>query len=71
MAVIAVFCNFLFGYGARHTERRYRLFVVLPLIVAISFFLIADLDSPRGGIIHVFPHNLMSLSHSISAPAAP
>ena len=71
MAVIAVCCNFLFGYGARHSERRYRLFLVLPLIVAISFFLIADLDSPRGGVIHVFPQNLISLSHSISGSAAP
>ena len=65
MAIIAVCCNFLFGYAARHNERRYRLFFVLPLIVSISFFLISDLDSPRGGIIHVFPHNLISLSGSI------
>ena len=69
MAVIAVCCNFLFGYAARHSERRYRLFFILPLIVAIAFFLIADLDSPRGGVIHVFPHNLISLSDSISGVA--
>jgi hypothetical protein len=72
MAVIAICCNLLFGYGARHSERRYRLFFVLPLIVAISFFLISDLESPRGGVIHVLPHNLISLSHSISTvPAIP
>jgi hypothetical protein len=72
MAVIAVCCNFLFGYAARHSERRYRLFLVLPLIVAIAFFLIADLDSPLSGVIDVFPHNLISVSQSISsAPAAP
>jgi len=66
LAVIAVFCNFLFGYAARHAERRYKLLLVLPLIVAISFFLISDLDSPRGGVIHVLPQNLMTLSRSIS-----
>jgi hypothetical protein len=66
ITAIAVFCNFLFGYAARHAARRYRLFFVLPLIVAISFFLISDLDSPSGGIIHVRPPNLMSLSRSIS-----
>jgi hypothetical protein len=72
MAVIAICCNFLFGYAARHSERKYRLFLVLPLIVAISFFLISDLDSPRGGVIHVFPRNLITLSHSISnLPEAP
>jgi hypothetical protein len=66
MGVIAVFCNLLFGYAARHAARRYRLLLVLPLIVAISFFLISDLDSPRGGVIHIHPQNLISLSHSIS-----
>jgi hypothetical protein len=72
VAAIAVFCNFLFGYAARHSERKYRLFLVLPLIVAISFFLISDLDSPRGGVIHVFPRNLISVSQSISGvPAIP
>ena len=30
-----------------------KLFMVLPLVVAVSFFLIADIDSPRGGVIRV------------------
>jgi hypothetical protein len=34
---------------------------VLPLIVSISFFLIADIDSPRGGVILVHPENLLNL----------
>jgi hypothetical protein len=33
--------------------------------VAISFFLIADMDSPRGGVIRVAPQNLISLSSSL------
>jgi hypothetical protein len=70
IVVIAVCCNFLFGYAAGHPERRYRLFLVLPLIVAISFFLISDLDSPHGGVIRVLPKNLISLSQSISSPPA-
>ena len=37
----------------------------MPLIVAISFFLIADIDSPRGGVIRVSPQNLMSLADSL------
>src|SRR6266436_1514075 len=43
MAVIAVCCNWLIGYGAHRTT--ILLFVVLPLAVSISFFLIADIDS--------------------------
>jgi hypothetical protein len=34
----------------------------LPLVTAIAFFLIADIDSPAGGgVIHVTPHNLVAL----------
>jgi hypothetical protein len=34
---------------------------VLPLLVAIALFLIADIDSPRSGVIRVHPQNLESL----------
>jgi hypothetical protein len=35
--------------------------MMLPLVVAVSFFLIADIDSPRRGVIRVHPQNLESL----------
>jgi hypothetical protein len=41
------------------------LLFLLPLIVSIAFFLVADLDSPRGGVILVTPQNLMSLAASL------
>jgi hypothetical protein len=44
------------------TVKNSRTFFILPAIVAVSFFLIADLDSPRGGVIRVAPQNLISLS---------
>ena len=56
---IALFCNMLLGYGVRRLV--VKLLMVLPLVVAISFFLIADIDSPRGGVIRVHPQNLHSL----------
>jgi len=62
MLAIAVCCNFLIGYGARR-----RTFVILPVAVSISFFLISDIDSPRGGEIRVVPQNLISLSQSLRA----
>jgi hypothetical protein len=67
MGAIAICCNVLIGYGARGAERKTVLFTVLPLLVAISFFLIADIDSPRGGIIRVVPQNLESLARSLPA----
>jgi hypothetical protein len=56
---IALFCNVLLGYGVRKLV--VKLLMVLPLVVAISFFLIADIDSPRGGVIRVHAQNLQSL----------
>jgi len=63
MFLIAIACNILIGYSAHH--KRLAVFLILPLTVAISFFLIADIDSPRGGIILVRPQNLLSLQQSL------
>ncbi len=68
MLAIAISGNVLIGYGARGAGRERRLFVILPVVVAISFFLIADIDSPRNGLILVRPVNLMSLADSLRAP---
>ena len=71
MAAIAICCNLLVGYGARHAEAEGILILVLPLVVSISFFLIADIDSPRGGIIRVQPQNLLSLARKKRSTAPP
>jgi hypothetical protein len=60
---IALFANGLLGYGARRMKPQF--FMVLPLVVAVSFLLIADIDSPRGGVIRVYPQNLVSLKASL------
>ncbi|HTS64518.1 MAG TPA: hypothetical protein VMH28_20985 [Candidatus Acidoferrales bacterium] len=65
MLVIGVACNLLVGYNARQEHAKPRWFFLLPAIVAVSFFLIADMDSPRGGVILVAPQNLVSLSQSL------
>lgn len=65
MAAIAIFCNVLFGYGAHRSDPR--IFIVLPLVVAVSFLLIADIDTPRRGIIRVHPQNLESLRTSLNS----
>ena len=65
MFVIGFCCNLLIGYCIRRTGMEFTVFVVLTLVVSISFFLIADIDSPRGGLIRVKPQNLMSLSQSL------
>jgi len=67
MWAITVCCHLLVGYGARRSELRAILFIVLPFVVSISFFLIADIDSPRHGVIRVHPQNLEILSQSLHA----
>ncbi len=65
MLSIAICCNVLIGYCIRRTGSEAVVFFVLTLVVAISFFLIADIDSPRRGLIRVRPQNLDSLSQSL------
>ena len=65
LLALAVCANILVGYGARRAEASAYIFALLPVIVSVAFFLIADLDSPRGGVIHVRPQNLESLAQSL------
>lgn len=65
MVAIAILCNLLVGYSAYRTGTH--LFIVLPLALSISFLLISDLDSPRGGIINVAPQNLLSVAQTIDS----
>jgi len=65
MAVIGIGCCWLIGYRARRTD--WLAFLVVPIAVSVSFFLLGDLDSPRGGAIRVTPQNLSSLSQSLPA----
>ena len=65
MILIAGCSNLLVGYGERSALARGPLLFVLPLVVSISFLLIADIDSPSGGLIKIAPQNLESLSRSL------
>jgi hypothetical protein len=67
MGAIAIISHVLVGYGTRNARAERLLLMVLPLVVSISFLLIADIDSPRSGIIRVVPQNLLSLAESIRA----
>jgi len=63
MAVIAICSCALLGYNARSAQPR--LLVILPVVLSIAFFLIADVDSPRHGMIRVAPENLTALAQSL------
>jgi hypothetical protein len=63
MAVIAIFCCVMMGQVAH--QKKATLFLILPFVLSTAFFLIADIDSPRHGLITVLPQNLISLSDSL------
>jgi hypothetical protein len=65
LIAVAIFCNLLIGYRAH--GRSALLFLILPIALSISFFLIADIDSPQHGVIHVRPQNLESLAESLNS----
>ena len=65
MAAVAICSNLLVGYGARRAQGGVIRLLVLPLVLCIAFFLIADIDSPRRGVIRVSPQNLTSLAESL------
>jgi len=68
MVVIALCCQVLVGYGLRTVMANRVLLNVLPLMMSVSFFLIADIDSPRRGVIRVQPENLLSIAELMQAP---
>ena len=70
MVAIAMCCNVMVGFGVRKADVKVGfLLLILPFVVSISFFLIADIDSPRRGIIHVMPENLQAVAASLAAAA--
>ena len=68
MVAIAVSSCLLAGYGVRSLRSERLILMVLPLVISLSLFLIAEIDSPRTGFIRVAPQNLLSIVDQIRAP---
>ena len=64
MWAIAVCCNAMIGFYIRPKHPKNIQFV-MPIVIAVAFLLLADIDSPRWGIIKVRPQNLISLVDSL------
>lgn len=65
---IGIFCNLLVGYGAENAKGKRRILLIMPVTISLSIMLIADIDSPRNGIIRVVPQNLISKAQSLPKP---
>jgi hypothetical protein len=67
MAAIAICCNVLLGYVARNVKAEGIVLLILQFVLSIAFFLIADIDSSRHGLIRFNSKNLASLVESLRA----
>ena len=65
LITISIFCNILIGYRAH--AKRVSPFLVLPIALSITLFLIADIEAPRGGLILIHPQNLASTAELLHA----
>ena len=66
MWVVAFCSNLLVGYTTRRAKQEAVRMLTLPLVLAIALSFIADIDSPRRGLIRVVPENLISLAESLN-----
>src|SRR5215469_6171874 len=64
MWAIAICCNLMIGFYMQPKDPKSIRFI-MPVVIAVAFVLIADIDSPRRGIITVHPQNLISLADSL------
>jgi len=65
LLIIAVGASLLFGVG--RTRIPAVISTALPLAIAVGLFLIAEIDSPRGGVVRVPPDNLVLTMDAIAA----
>lgn len=65
LAGLALFCSLFVGFEVERAQAGRVVPFVLPISVSIACCLIADLESPRYGLIHVQPQNLLLLAQSL------
>lgn len=70
MFAIAIGASLLVGVGAQTAKSFSRVLLILPLVLSVALYLIADIDSPRRGMICVTPQNLLLLSEQLHAAPA-
>ncbi|MCT4706201.1 hypothetical protein MUA04_22540 [Enterobacteriaceae bacterium H11S18] len=65
LIAISLICNILIGYGS-HSKKGNKVYLfILPAIISIALTMVADIGSPRGGMIRIEPQNLQLLKASL------
>lgn len=71
MFLIAIATTALVGISVRKNDGFARVILILPVVISVAFFMIADIDSPQHGVIRVVPQNLVAVAESLRAGAGP
>lgn len=58
--------NFLIGYNVRGRKGINTLVLTMPVVTALTLFMIAEIDVPGKGMIHVTPDNLKAVQITVS-----
>ncbi|MCS3433771.1 hypothetical protein [Klebsiella sp. BIGb0407] len=61
LVFFAICSNVLLGYNMRKIQGKNWLIFILPSLTTLALFMIAEIDIPGEGIIHVTPDDLISL----------
>lgn len=64
----AIVSNFLIGYNARKEQGVNTIILLLPFLITMALFIIAEIDIPGKGVIHVTPDDLMALKEIWEGP---
>lgn len=65
LLVFGLCSNFLIGYNIRGDKHNALIFIT-PAVTALALFMIAEIDVPGKGIIHVQPDNLKTISITLA-----
>lgn len=65
LMIVIEFSAICWWATARTATLKSRFLLIMPLVVSLSFMLIADIDSPRNGVIRLSPQNLISTAQSL------
>lgn len=66
LIVFGVCSNFLIGYNMHGGKRGVRWALVVPFVTALALFMVAEIDVPGKGVIHVTPQNLEALQQTLA-----
>ncbi len=65
LGLFALCSNFLIGYNIRGARGHFLLVMTFPALTTLALFMIAEIDVPGEGIIHVTPENLMMVRETV------